>query len=62
MNEQTKQDKSQPKSSVKDNPYTNSKTNQETEYFVAGPEMDDFRAASTKTLEIHELSKVFYRN
>ena len=38
INEQTKQDKSKLKSSVKDNPHTNSKINQETDYSVPDPD------------------------
>ena len=35
-----KQDKTKPKTSIEDNPYTNSKINQETDYFVTNTDME----------------------
>ena len=38
------------KNYVKDNPYTNSKINQETDHIVAGPVMETDRAARAKPI------------
>ena len=37
INEQTFQGKSKPNNSIKNNPHTNDKTNQEIDYFIAQP-------------------------
>ena len=54
INEQTKQSKSIPNSSIKNNLYTRNKTNQEVDYFIVGPHMEANREVSTKTLKIYE--------
>ena len=48
--EQTRQDKSSPKYSSKDNLYISNKVNQEAGYFVAGPNAETDRTTNSKTI------------
>ena len=60
INEWTKQDKSKPKNNCKDNPYTNSKTKQEIDCFIAGLAHRLRTASAETTMKMHnEFSDVF---
>ena len=56
--EQTKQYKSQPINSTKNNQHTNNKTNQKIDYFITGPGMEAEREVGTK-INIKNTSRIW---